>query len=876
MDLTIGTRLGPYEIVSRIGAGGMGEVFRARDTRLDRIVAIKVLPREFAGNAQLRLRLEREAKTISQLSHPNICTLHDVGHVDGIDYLVMEFLEGETLADRLARGPLPLAEVLRFGKQIAEALDRAHRAGIVHRDLKPGNIMITKSGAKLLDFGLARSSSTAVAATDATQHKPLTQEGTILGTYQYMAPEQLAGEEADARSDIFAFGVVLYEMLTGVRAFAGKTKTSLIAAILGGEPRPPSELQPLTPASLEHVIAKCLAKDRDDRWQSSADIASEIDWISRTSASGVASPVASVRITRRRIMNVALAVSLLLAAVAIAAAIQLARRLSVAEQPVRSELMPADESLVNVVAGPIMLSPDGTRLAILVGLSGSQAIAVRDLRSGETKKLLGTEGATFPFWSADGRQLGFFAGGMLKTISAAGGAVQIVCPAPQGRGGAWSERGVIVFTPDFTASIYKVAEEGGAPTAVTKAEEGWSHRNPLFLPGGKTFLFIGRRSDTTVSSIYAGSIDGKLQKRVVENASNAGFAEGRLFFVRNRNLVAQRFDTKALTVSGASAPVADQIEYFKPRDLGNFSVVGTKIVYVQTESVSMQIVAFDRKGTPTVIPASPADYHLLDVSPDGRRMAVSVGDRDLPDQDIGMIQLNGGAFSRLTFLHTGNLSAAFSPDGGRLASSSFVGGRGTKIIIHSLGSSASETIMEVPKVVFVTGWSGDGRYLIVNAQNVKTGFDIECIDLERRALVPVVHGSGEEFMPALSPNGKWVAYASAESGTSQIYLSTFLSGEGKWQVTQDGGFGPRWSRDGKQLFYVSRDRINAVDVRGGAVPEFSPPIVLPVEMKPNPLSLRRFDYVVTPDGSFITLKRAGDVRPRAVHLIANWTALLSQ
>src|SRR5438270_1166313 len=433
MQVTSGSRLGPYEIVAPIGAGGMGEVYKARDTRLDRSVAVKILPAEFADNAQLKIRFEREAKTISQLTHPNICTLYDIGNEGGAEYLVMELLDGETLADRLVRGPLPMRDVLRYGREIAAALDRAHRAGVVHRDLKPGNVMITKSGAKLLDFGLAKGGSIEISPDGATQQKALTQEGTILGTFQYMAPEQLEGIEADARTDIFALGAVLYEMATGRRAFDGKTKTSLIAAIVGGEPKPIRDLQPLTPAAFEHVIAKCLAKDPDQRWQSASDVASELEWIGgATSTEGSAAHTA--RRDGRRLGMIAPAV---LALMLIGAAVGSWRffRRPVAEVPmVMSLTMPIHG--VDLF-GHAAFSPDGSAVALIAesssGAAGSKStrtLWIRQLDRAEPRELPGTDGALHPFWSPDGKSVGFFAQGKLKRIALAGGPPQVICDAP--------------------------------------------------------------------------------------------------------------------------------------------------------------------------------------------------------------------------------------------------------------------------------------------------------------------------------------------------------------------------------------------------------------------------------------------------------------
>jgi serine/threonine protein kinase/Tol biopolymer transport system component len=868
-SVAAGTRLGPYEVVSRIGAGGMGEVFRARDTRLDRTVAIKILPAEFASNAQLKIRFEREAKAISQISHPHICALHDVGNAEGVEYIVLEFLEGEMLADRIARGPLPMADVLRFGSQIASALACAHRAGIVHRDLKPGNVMITKAGAKLLDFGLARSASAlpSPAATDATQHKPLTQEGTILGTYQYMSPEQLAGEEVDARSDIFALGAVLYEILTGARAFEGKTRTSIAAAVLAGSPRPPSSLRSTTPPALEHVIAKCLARERDERWDSAGDIASELEWIASATTSESAAPRVKRR-ARPRAMLAALAITVMVFVAAMLSGIRVIHRLRIAEQPVRSELM-IDDPLTPSLFGALALAPDGNQLLLLVGPSGKPSIAVRNLVSGETKKLAGTEGAGFPFWSPDSQQIAFFVSGKLKTIGVGGGTIQTVCDAKQGRGGSWGGDGVIVFAPDIGSAIYKVSESGGTPVAVTHLAPSEAHRHPTFLPDGKRFLFVAR------DVLYAGSTDGKLQKRILEHASKAAFAGGRLFFVRDGNLLSQPFDPAKLEVSGASTPVADHVEYFKVRAIGNFSVTETKLVYVSEASGSSEIAAHDRNGRVSEIPAGAADYRILDISPDDRTLAVVINEH-FEQGDVWLIQLAGGTKSKITFISGGALSGAFSPDGARFAMSSGFYGQDIAVDIRSIVSNEVHPVLVTRPACIVTGWSHDGRYLVVDTQGSKTGFDVQKIDIASRKMTPVVNGPGDDVAPALSPDGKWLAYVSTESGAPEVYLTAFPSGEGKWQPTQEGGSAPRWSRDGKQLFYVKDDRLMAVDFHDGPVPQFGSATPLPVNIVSDRIFVNSYaPYAVTSDGRFITAQPIGHTQP-AIHLVTNWKDIVGR
>jgi hypothetical protein len=484
--------LGPYEIVSPLGAGGMGEVYRARDTRLERTVAIKVLPSHLSSSPESRQRFEREAKTISQLSHPHICALHDVGREGDVEYLVMEYLEGETLAERLLKGPLPLEQTLRYGVQIADALDKAHRQGIVHRDLKPSNVMLTKTGVKLLDFGLAkavapesqRSSLTALP----TQHA-LTQEGAILGTFQYMAPEQLEGREADARTDIFALGAVLYEMATGRKAFSGGTQASLISSILRDDPAPISQVQPTSPPAFDRIVRTCVAKDPEDRWQSAGDVGKELRWIAEGSEVGVAAALPGRRI-RRDWIAWSVAGLLLTAVVFLGNEVRRLARAS-GVPAVHSFLVPPEKTSFRLTgddSAPIVLSPDGRSTAF--GAGGK--LWVGSLATGGVRALAGTDGGTFPFWSPDSRFIGFFSDGKLRIVEASGGPVRAIADAPNARGGAWSSRGVIVFAPNFRLGLSRVAVSGGPATPFTRLEEGrhTTHRWPSFLPDGRHVLYL--------------------------------------------------------------------------------------------------------------------------------------------------------------------------------------------------------------------------------------------------------------------------------------------------------------------------------------------------------------------------------------------------
>src|SRR5215470_3588648 len=517
MNLATGTRLGPYEVLSPLGAGGMGEVYRARDTRLDRTVAVKILAQHLSSTPERRQRFDREARTISSLSHPHICALYDVGRQDGIDYLVMEYIEGESLAHRLGTGPLPLNQVLMYAIQVAYALDKAHRAGIVHRDLKPANIMLTRTGAKLLDFGLAKLLGThpeadlAAQSNLLTERMSLTGEGTIVGTFQYMAPEQLEGGQVDARTDIFAFGAVLYEMITGRKAFSGKSRVSLIGAILRDDPPSISTIQPMSPPALDHVVKTCLAKEPDERWQTADDLMRELRWIAESgSEAATRGPVTSGGKNRERLAWIAATATLL---VALVAALLVIARLR--EPPVDTGVVRLTIPAPNLIAvySSFAISPDGRRLAFTgTDSSGKPRLWVRQLDSLTPQPLPETDGAGYPFWSPDGRFIGFFAGGKLKKIDVSGGSPQTLCEAPNSRGGTWNRDGVIVFAPRTTSALYRVSAAGGDPAPLTTLDQASeaSHRWPQFLPDGRHYLYLSRQER---SGIYLGSLDSKETRR---------------------------------------------------------------------------------------------------------------------------------------------------------------------------------------------------------------------------------------------------------------------------------------------------------------------------------------------------------------------------
>ncbi|MBW3563814.1 MAG: serine/threonine-protein kinase [Acidobacteria bacterium] len=883
--ISSGKLLGPYEIVDSLGAGGMGEVWRAKDTRLDREVAVKVLPSGFAENTAFLQRFEREAKAISSLNHPHICTLHDVGQADGTHYLVMELMEGESLADRLKRGPLPLHEVLRYGRQIASALDAAHRRGVIHRDLKPGNIMLTKSGAKLLDFGLAKSSGGQGVIEGLTslptEYKPLTQEGTILGTFQYMAPEQLEGTEADARTDIFALGAVLYEMATGRRAFQGGTKTSLIAAIVSQQPEPISDVTPMTPPALDHVVRRCLEKDPDDRWQSAHDIASELQWISEAgSQAGVGKAIQESRKSKRRLLGAAGLIGWLIAIAAISWALVERSKVEMTSRPFRAELVaPPEAGVAPVAVGNISISHDGSLILMLVDAGDDFMVAVRDLESGAVRTLEGTNGAIFPFWSPDGQWIGFFSDGRLKKVGSSGGAVQSLADAPQGRGGTWSSDGTIIFAPDIAGPLHAVPDSGGTARAVTRIDgERVTHRNPHILPGGRNVLFILRDNlADQYGSIAVASTGNLSQPRIlVERASNPQYASGFLFWVREGNLLAQPFDPDSLELSASPKPIAEGIEYYNSRDMANYGVSGAGLIAWRRENrTTARLARYDWNGREVETFGEPGFLSIRDFSRDGRKVLLSREDGSRGGTDLWVMDLDRQQMTRATFTSSRRLvTGSFSPDGERIAISSSGGSRGwagSSLWIQSASGSGEENRLLDSARFFVRQWSGDGRYLVGGIQETETGHDIGYLLIdEPEKLFKFVASPYDEYGVWLSPDGSWIAYGSAESGSYEIYLSDFPDGKRKWQISKGDSTGSAgWNLEGDALYYRSRSGFVRVRLtRDGDRLEPGTPEL--IELGTLPI-IGEFKAL---GDSFITLATDGRDSEEPIRVIRNWQTLL--
>ena len=891
MTIAAGSRLGPYEILAPLGAGGMGEVYRARDTRLERTVAIKVLPQHLSSSSEVRQRFEREAKTISALSHPHICALYDVGNQDGVEFLVMEYLEGETLADRLSKGPLPLEQTLRYGIEIAGALDKAHRQGIVHRDLKPGNVMLTKSGVKLLDFGLAKAMAPAQPQSGLTSLPTmagapnLTQEGTILGTFQYMSPEQLEGKEADARSDIFALGAVLYEMATGKKAFTAASQASLIGAILHTDPAPISSVQPMSPPALDRTLKTCLAKDPDDRWQSAHDVASELRWIAEAGSQAGAPAVVVSRRRGRERMALALAAAATLAAFALAAALR--RRPAEARFPLRA-FIPAPKTAAfafeGAGAGSLTVSPDGRYLTFsAAGADGASKLWLRPVGALAAEPILGTDDAQYPFWSPDSRFIAFFARGKLKKVSTTGGAAVEICDATSGaRSGTWSREGVILFSPHWRESIHRVSAEGGSPERVTQLDEKrgeTTHRWPWFLPDGRHFLYLaGRRhvEDTSGdNAIYIGSLGSAERRLLVRARSNIVYASGFLLYVRGRELVAHRFDPKRMALTGEPVAIADKIRYETGFFQGVFSASQTGLLaYQQGETATLsRLIWRDRAGKQVGVLSEAGSYWEVRLSPDARSAAVVMADPG----DIWLFDLLRGIRTRFTFDPTVEAYPLWSPDGKTIFYSSDRSGFFQIYSRRVSGASGEERVPRGNKNETGTDISPDGRWLLYEREDPKgknrTDLWVFPLSGEKKA-APLLETPFSEGDGRFSPDGRWLAYVSDESGRNEVYVAPFPRREEKWQISIGGGSAPRWRGDGKEIFYVAGNRnVYAVEVASGeSFQPGTPRLLFSTRIFGNPSY-----YDVTPDGQkFIVneLNTADESEP--ITLVVDWTGTLEK
>ena len=900
MTLSPGTHLGPYEIVAAIGEGGMGEVYKARDTRLDRSVAIKVLPAQVSADPERRARFEREAKTIAGLSHPHICTLHDVGSAPSaglglasspqggpepsVLYLVMEHLTGETLAERLRKGPLPLEQALTFAIEIADALSAAHRQGIIHRDLKPGNVMLTKTGAKLLDFGLAKlkghgeQPAAAHLASAPTQSTPLTGEGMIVGTLQYMAPEQLEGKPVDARTDIFAFGVVVHEMLTGQTAFSGQSPASLISAIMTAEPPTVSSVQPVAPPALDRVIQRCVAKDPEDRWQTARDLVSELRWIA---GGGSQTGVAAGRSrTGTRVLWAAVAVLSLALVASLAGTWLLRRETPTSRHPVQFTVAPPARYALTGLDVPA-LSPDGTKLAFTAKPpDGPSVLFVRAFDSLDPKEIPETTGASSPFWSPDSQRLGFFSGRKLKTVRLSGGSP--VTLADGACCGTWSRDGVILFTgygPNVRdRATFRIGSEGGVAARVRPLDASRSeslHQWPVFLPDGRRFLYYAVSGRPDVQGIHVASVDSAQTARLMPAAANVVFVPpGFLVFRLSGRLMAQAYDWQQSRLIGEAKQVAEMVAGSSLT--AYFSAVPDALAYIPGTATPAVLTWLDRKGNRLGSVGPPGEYYGPQLSPDERRLAVSRRDPATETRDIWLVDLARDTQVRFTFDPADEMNSTWSPDGTRIAFSSNRKGQ-RDIYEKPAGGIGEERLLlgsDIEKNVEY--WSPDGRLLLFNLLSAGGKREVWALPLGGEGKSYAVLGGPADIQSSpLSPDRKFIAYMASESGRQEIFIQSFPPAGNRWSVSTAGGTSPQWRPDGKELFYIAGSKLMAVDVKveGTRLELGAPQALFEVPFASGGRNL----FVPSRDGQrFLAILQVEQSRSRSITVELNWMSRLRQ
>jgi len=872
----------------------MGEVYRARDTRLDRTVAIKILSAALSDNPELKQRFEREARTISSLQHPHICVLHDIGHDagSGTDFLVMEYLEGETLADRLRKGPLPLSEQLNIAIDVADALAAAHGAGIVHRDLKPGNVILTKSGAKLLDFGLAKPLSAVTAGSASSSApsftaaktlsapspmiSPLTTHGTMVGTIQYMSPEQIEGKEADARSDIFAFGSMLYEMASGKRPFEGKSHIKIASAILEDHPPALASVRQEIPAALDRLITTCLKKDPRERFHCAHDLKLEMTWLRESGK-----PAATTgRVNAQPWWAIAAIVLALTAG-----AVGLLWWRAPAPTSVEAYVLPPEKNSFTLNnddgAGPVVLSPDGKKIAFVAQDDQSvDRIYVRALDDKEAKLVPGTENATYPLWSPDGESLAFFSAGKLRRVALSGGPVLDICNAARFRGGSWGARGIIL-APDVTNGIFRVAPNtGSTPVQITAvAADQTTNRWPVLLPDGRHFLYLAtshsNRDPSARNGIYFASLDGKENRFVVAAESNAVYAHGYLLWEHSGSLLAQAFDPSTGKLSSDTIALAAGVGYNPSTWKAAFDASENGVlVYQPGLGVnSGQLLLFGRDGKSTPVPDSQGFLDIR-ISPDGRKVAAL---NNGTAHDVWLINLDQGTRARFTFEYTSD-GMAWSPDGKYLYYSTV--GKTSRIVRKPVDGSAQETtVAENSSPLHISDVSPDGRYLLIEQSYERIPITTMLQSTTPGAKPqPITDYEGGGHQAHFSPDGKWIVYTTTETGRYELYATPVLRG-GKLQLTSNGGALSHWAADEKTIYFATREGsvfALPVTVTDYSIQPGKPQALFSVSGL-VPMAFYNVSWDATPDGRRFILNVTGE-RPdqsRAV-LVTNWPAKLKK
>jgi eukaryotic-like serine/threonine-protein kinase len=910
VSLASGTKLSRYEIRSKIGAGGMGEVYRARDEKLNREVAIKVLPASLSQDEDRLRRFEQEAQAAGALNHPNILAVYDVGTHEGAPYIVSELLEGEELRAQLNHSSLPQRKALDYAQQIAQGLAAAHERGITHRDLKPENLFVTADGrVKILDFGLAklRPQRSESVSSEIDTRKQITDPGTVMGTVGYMSPEQVRAQTIDHRSDIFAFGLILYEMLAGKRAFEGTSAVELMNAILKEEPRELSETNPKISLPLEKIVRRCLEKKPERRFQTASDLAFALEALSTLSGSEFETATGAPATSDdhafeartwfvRNALWAWISVGVLFLVGLLLAIPYLFGSAVTTPAVTRLTISLPEELIIESLA----LSPDGTRLA-LSGRdeSGKTLIWIRALDTLTPQALPGTEGARFPFWSPDSRSVGFFADSKLKRIEIAGGSIHILADTSlEPRGASWGRDGTILFSPGTTTPLYRVSATGGSASLLTQFDssrrEG-SHRWPYWLPDGRHFIYFARGAIKEKQALFLASLDSKDPKLLLNVESSVAYMPsdissrrpGLLVFMRERALMAQPFDADKQALFGEPYPIAEDVVHYGeigPTDLGVFSISANGVLCYQTGNKSLsQLTWVDRSGKQlgTVGPAGSFIEPAL--SPDGRRVAVTM-EKEAPGDpaDIWILELAHGTFTRLTTAPRLDQRPSWSPDGSRIVFGSDRNGVFELYQKASSGAGSDELLLrgQTDQNMLAEDWSLDGRFIIYGVGRYGTGTDLWILPLEGdRKPYPYLQTQFNESHARFSPDVKWVAYVSDESGRAEVYVQSFPPSGGKWQISNSGGDQPQWRRDGRELFYLSPDRkIMAAQVKTGTSFETGVPAPLfQTGVNPTTSTNARNNYVVAADGQrFLINNILQESASKTVTVVLNWTAQLKK